>query len=153
MRIKTAILKIGLVLLIPLTATAKPPILVADGCSLLVASGVNPGMPFTVTVQKEPAYPGQWAVPEISVEITVPLENQLPPGTLNPNPVSYSQNVTQTFDGLGATNDAVATFVVPSLPNLEDTGTVYISATVTEPRGKKKRAVGASCEDNTLLVN
>ena len=146
---KKALAGVCLALLIPLSAAAKPPRLVADGCMVFVAGGVNPEIPFTVTVSKLDKYPGQWVSPEVSVEITVPLYDPLPPGTTNPNPVSYKQSVTQAFDGLGATDDADALFVVPILPNLQP-GDVTVAATVTEKLRKKK--VGATCEATTELM-
>ena len=150
MKTKSAILCICLALLIPLSAAAKPPKLVADGCMVFVAGNVNPTTPFTVTVSRLDKYPGQWVSPEVSVEITVPLQNPLPPGTTNPNPVSYKQSVTQAFDGLGATNDAEALFVVPLLPNLQPAGVVDVTATVVEKLRKKK--IGATCSATTQLV-
>lgn len=149
MNFKTAIPNICLAVLIPLSATAKPP--VPGDCELFVASGVNPDMPFTVTVARGDAYPGQWLSPTVMVEIDVPLQEPSA-GVVNPNPVSYSQNVTQTLEGLGLPNTVDTKFVIPELPNLVSGGSVNISATISEPLNKNKQTVTAICENNTTLV-
>lgn len=146
MRYRTAILNICLALLIPLSAAAKPPKgPVPGGCELLLAPAVSPGIPFTVTVVRVPSYPGQWFAPEITVEISVPVNPDITPG-----PNSYNQSVTQRIDGLGGSNDATADFVIPSFTNLvfED---VNVFATVSEPVRKNKLSVLATCEAVTSL--
>jgi hypothetical protein len=125
MRIRTLLVKLCLALLIPASAVAKQP--VPDGCEILLATRVDPDVPFTVTVTRSPAYPGQWFSPTVTVEVVAPVDAAL----LGPN--SYSQTVTQTVDGPGGANNATATFVIPGFPNLDLTGTVAVYATVAEP--------------------
>lgn len=141
MRIMTTMMNICMALLLPMSATAKQP--VADGCEILVASTIAPDSPFTVTVAKKPAYPGQWVAPEVSVEVTAPLNADLEPG-----PNSYSQTVDQQIDGLGGSNHAIATFIIPAFSNLDLTGAVHVFATVAEPVNKGK-SVNTYCESVT----
>lgn len=143
MRIKTTIINIGMALLIPLSAAAKQP--VAGGCEILVAPSVNPSIPFTVTVAKSPTYPGQWFAPTVSVEITVPVNPDITPG-----PNSYSQTVTQAIDGLGGSNDALASFIIHAFTNLVFTD-VGIFATVEETLNKNKQSITATCNAMTVL--
>lgn len=143
MHIKSTIINIMMALLIPLSAAAKQP--VADGCEILVTGSVNPSIPFTVKVAKTPAYPGQWIAPTVSVEIMVPVNPDISPG-----PNSYSQTVTQTIDGLGGSNDALATFVIHAFSNLVFTQ-VEIFATVGETLGKNKQSIAATCNAVTVL--
>ena len=144
MNIRSMIFGICVALVLPMSAMAKPPDVVAEGCEILVTPSVSAGMPFTVTVVKMPSYPGQWFAPEVMVEIDVPVNADM----LGPN--SYSQSVTQTIDGLGGSNDATADFVIPAFPNLEFK-TVDIVATVSEPVNKNRVKVMATCEGKTTL--
>jgi len=144
MRVKITVLSVCVALSVPLSAAAKPP--VTGGCQVLAPAIVNPDIPFGVTVARAPSYPGQWFAPEISVQITVPVEAGVTPG-----PNSYSQTVTQTVDGLGGSNSAEATFVVPSVTNLIFGDEVKVTATVSEPLNKNKDVETATCETVTLV--
>jgi hypothetical protein len=144
MKIRITIAGLCLGLMLPFAAVAKKPV-AADGCAVLVPAQVSADAPFTVTVSKEPAYPGQWFAPTVTVEVVVPVNAAL----LGPN--SYSQTVTQTIDGLGGDNNAKATFVIPVLPNLDVTSPVNVFATVSEPvRGNSKP--DATCTGVTSLM-
>jgi hypothetical protein len=55
-------------------------------------------------------------------------------------------------DGLGGSNDAAATFYIPYLGNIVSGARVNLSATVSEPVGKKKEAVVAACEA-VMVIN
>ena len=144
MAIKNTFMTICVALLIPLSAVAKAP--AAADCEVLVAATVNPDVPFTVTVARSPAYPGQWFSPTVTVEVVAPVTGVTPLG-----PGSYIQTVTQTFAGLGGSNDATATFIIPVFANLDITGVVNVFATVSEPvnRGKSRES---SCEAVTAFM-
>ena len=144
MRMKTTMMSVCMALLIPLSAAAKQP--APAGCEVLVSAIVNPDVPFTVTVARSPAYPGQWFSPTVTVEVVAPVI-----GATLLGPGSYSQTVTQTFTGLGGSNDATATFIIPVFPNLDITGAVNVYATVSEPvnRGKSRES---SCEAVTAFM-
>lgn len=143
MILKNKILCFCTALLLPISAIAKQP--VEGGCEILVSSSVNPSIPFNVTVVKSPTYPGQWFAPTVSTEIVVPVNADISPG-----PNDYSQTVVQAIDGLGGSNDAVASFVIPAFTNLKFS-TVNIYASVSEPLNKSKQTVTAYCQASTLL--
>jgi hypothetical protein len=144
MHIKTKMMNFCLAVLIPLSAAARPP--ASADCEILVAATVNPDVPFTVTVSRSPAFPGQWFSPTVTVEVVAPVIGAT---LLGPN--SYSQTVTQSFAGLGGANDATATFIIPVFPNLDVTGTVNVFATVSEPVNKR-RTRDSSCEAVTAFM-
>lgn len=146
MHMRNRILSLCIAVLIPLSAAAKKP--VDGGCEVLVTPQVDPDVPFTVTVVKTPSYPGQWFAPTVAVEVTSPVDASL----LGPN--TYAQTVTQQIDGLGGSNDATSTFVIPVTPNLDVTGTVAIQATVSEPRNRRSNRLikQATCTADTLLM-
>ena len=142
------ILSLCIAVLIPLSAAAKKP--TAGGCEILVAPQVDPDVPFTVTVVKTPSYPGQWFAPTVSVELTTPVD----PSLLGPN--TYVQTIAQQIDGLGGSNDATSTFIIPISPNLDLTGTVTIEATVSEARNSRRpnsrQVVQSTCTADTTLM-
>ena len=144
MRMKTTMMSVCMALLIPLSAAAKQP--APAGCEVLVSAMVNPDVPFTVTVARSPAYPGQWFSPTVTVEVVAPVI-----GTSLLGPDSYSQTVTQTYTGLGGSNDATATFIIPVFPNLDITGAVNVYATVSEPVNRNKSRE-SSCEAVTAFM-
>ena len=131
-------------LLLPLSAAAKQP--VPDGCEIVVAGRVDPDVPFTVTVIRSPAYPGQWFQPTVSVEVVAPVDAAVEPG-----PNTYSQSVVQEVDGPGGSNDATATFIIPAFLNLDFTGAVTVFATVSEQVNKGK-SIETFCEAVTSLM-
>lgn len=144
MRMKTRLMNVCMALLLPLSAAAKQP--APAGCEVLVSAIVNPDVPFTVTVARSPAYPGQWFSPTVTVEVVAPVN-----GTSLLGPDSYSQTVTQTYTGLGGSNDATATFIIPVFPNLDITGAVNVFATVSEPVNRNKSR-DSSCEAVTAFM-
>ena len=144
MRMKTMMMKVCMALMIPLSAAAKQP--APAGCEVLVSAIVNPDVPFTVTVARSPAYPGQWFSPTVTVVVVAPVS-----GISLLGPDSYSQTVTQTYIGLGGSNDATATFIIPVFPNLDIAGAVNVFATVSEPVNRNKSRE-SSCEAVTAFM-
>lgn len=156
MSIKTKLLNLCMVMLIPLTAAAKQP---EPGACEVLFDGAVPGEPFyvsagsafDVTVKQLPAE-GQWFVPTVSVEMSVPLDepNSSPANPLTPG--AYSQVVIQTFNSLGP-DSAKATFIIPVwLINIQPGGAaVTVTATVSEPvnRGKSRETL---CEAVAILI-
>ena len=136
-------MSICMAFLLPMSAAAKKP--QPDGCEILVATTVDPDIPFMVTVARSPSYPGQWFEPTVSVEVTAPVNDAL----LGPN--TYTQIVVQTIDGLGGSNDATATFIIPGFPNLDLTGAVDVFATVSEPVNRGK-SIETYCEAVTAFM-
>ena len=136
MRIIAAIFKLGLMLLLPLSAMAAKP--EPAGCAILLNSDVYIDAPFSVTVVRVPRYPGQWFSPTVTVEVVAPIYQ--PASKLGPN--RYTQTVSQTFPGLGGANKAETTLFIPSFTNLDTAGILQVYATVSEPvaRGKPREA-------------
>jgi hypothetical protein len=143
MRIRIVTLSLCMAVPISLSAAAKAP--VAVGCEVLVADTVAAGAAFPVTVARSPSYPGQWFSPTVTVEVVAPVV------AAAPGPDSWSQTVTQTFLGLGGSNDATAIFFVPELLNIDRTGVVEVFATVSEPISKGKSRV-SYCEAVTSFA-
>jgi hypothetical protein len=137
MRIRIAMMNLCLAVLLPLSAASKPP--VAAACEVLVPDTVTPGVDFEVTVARSPSYPGQWFSPTVTVEVVAPVIATV----LGPN--SWSQTVTQTFLGLGGSNDATATFFIPAGLSVDMAGGLNVFATVSEPINKNKSRV-SYCE-------
>lgn len=144
MRLQTMIITICMALCIPLSAAAKQP--APAGCEVLVPGKVDPAVPFEVTVARFPAYPGQWFSPTVTVQVVAPVVGAT---LLGPN--SYSQTVTQTFTGLGGSNDATSTFIIPVFPNLDMTGDVSVFATVSEPVNSRK-SIESTCAATTSFM-
>ena len=144
MRIKTTITSICLALLIPIAAAAKQP--VSDACTILVDTHVLTNEPFTITVSATEQYPGQWYDPTVSLDITVPINKELP-GEIN----AYNQSVIQEINSPGGANEATATFVIPVVQNFLNEGTVKILAKIKEPVNRGK-SLETYCEATTILV-
>lgn len=139
MRVTTTVLSICMALLIPFSVAAKKP--ESEVCNIAV---VYTDLAFEVRVRPSS---GQWFQPTVSVEMVLPLMEFSTPGT-------YSQIVTQEFDGLGIPNNALAFFAIPPETrylNVDLMGTFNVFATVSEPVNKGK-SIETHCETSVSLV-
>lgn len=132
---------ICMALLVPLAAVAGKP--EVEVCQLEV---VYTDLAFEVRVRPSA---GQWVSPTVSVELVLPLIDEYS------TPETYSMNVTQTFQGLGQPNSALAIFTIPtnlSYMSVDFAADFSVHVEVAEPVNRGKSLM-TYCDATVSLVN
>lgn len=152
MRIRNIFLAICLASLVPGLATAKKPSAsnIPAGCVVFAPADIYTGVPFTLKIVRDPAYPGVWSRP--MVDATAVFTGALDGGKITS---TYSETGSRYGYGVTYVN---AILTAPSCGNINncviDTSVdAVITAVIKEPLNKGKQLRETTCTPTTSRVN